>query len=147
MGIKSWCSSIIRNHVLNISECRKAVVFVFQQIFKDMKEEDQHTKIPFSHRTLSLNPPTPPSTHTHTHTHINHIINMLMILWYRTWRIILSFFLLVLFLFWINLYILFIFIFWGGWTIEEAIKNSIIFFFFRKTHYRPSQTPWVPQNI
>ena len=36
-----------------------AVVFVFQQTFKDMNEEDQHTKIPSPHRTSSLNPPYP----------------------------------------------------------------------------------------
>ena len=46
-------------NLLDISDGRKAVVFVFQQIFKDMKEEDQHTKIPSPHRTLSLNPPLP----------------------------------------------------------------------------------------
>ena len=57
-----------KNRVLNISDDRKAVVFVFQQLFKDMKEEDQHTKIPSPHRTLSLNPP-PLYQHTHTHTH------------------------------------------------------------------------------
>ena len=40
---------------------------IFQQIFKDMKEEDQHTKLPSPQRTLSL---TPLPLHQHTHTHL-----------------------------------------------------------------------------
>ena len=44
-GLNSGAHQSYRNHVLDISDGRKVVIFVFQLIFKDMKEEDQHTKI------------------------------------------------------------------------------------------------------
>ena len=47
---KKWDNQSLGDHVLNISDGRKAVVFAFQQIFKEIKE-DQHAKILSPHRT------------------------------------------------------------------------------------------------